>query len=268
MVNKITSRENTKIKEVIKLLKDKKYRDDCKKIVTEGLRLCKELLLSDVQVSEVFYTEKFNNKHGDYLKKFIDVAVDGSYCVSEELLCHMSDTDTPQGIICVCKYTEKFDSFDKIKDSVNVIGLENIQNPSNLGTILRTCDAMGVDAIIITGETCDIYNPKVIRGSMGSVFHLPIVYIKNSEEAISVLSDNKFSTYAMVLDENAEKIVNLPREQEKRVLFIGNEGNGLLPETINQCSSKTTIHMKGKSESLNAAVAASIAIWEMTGRGM
>lgn len=265
---KITSRENTNVKDVVRLIKDKKFRDSCKSFVVEGKRLCNEVLLSNISIKRVLYTQKFYDKFQDETVRFINAASKGDYCVSEEIMSYMSDTDVPQGIMCVCEYVDKFSQFNKIVDSRSIVALENVQNPSNLGTILRTCDAMGVGAVILTEDTCDIYNPKVIRGSMGSIFHLSIIYTKKSEDAISLLKNNGFSIFAMVLDSQAVSISNVNELDGKKVLFVGNEGNGLLNNTIKKCSNKITIPMNGKAESLNVAVATSIAIWEITGRGI
>ncbi len=267
MIDRITSRENPNVKDVIKIVKDKKYRDKYESFIVEGIRLCNEVIENNIGVKKVFYTQRAYEKFEDEIDKLINMSSEKSYCVSEEIMSYMSDTNTPQGIICVCKCIDKFHKIDKIEKYRNIIALENIQNPSNLGTILRTCDAMGADAVVITEETCDVYNPKVVRGSMGSIFHLPIIIIKKSEDALKILNEHGFSTYAMVLDKSASLICDINALDNKKALFIGNEGNGLLASTIENCSGKITIPMKGKSESLNAAVAASIAIWEITGRG-
>ncbi len=259
MFNKISSKENVNIKETVKLLKDSNIRKKKELFVIEGFRICLDALLNNVSIKKVFFTEEIYCKHKNDILNIINKST-YSYCVTDKIMSLISDTSTHQGIVCVCKIIKNdfnFNNFNKI------VVLENIQNPINLGTILRTCDAMGINAILISENSCDVYNPKVLRGSMGSAFHLPIIKTTNLAESLIKLKNNDFETYAMILDNEAIPINKLTKK-DKIAILIGNEGNGLKSETINLCTQKITIPMKGKSESLNAAVAASIAIWEIT----
>ena len=154
---------------------------------------------------------------------------------------------------------ENYVRFDKIG---KFIALENIQDPSNMGTILRTAEAIGVNGVIISQNSCDIYNPKSLRGSMGAVFRIPVLVVENMSEEIIKLNDEGFTTYAAVPDKNAINI-NKTSFKDASVIVLGNEGNGLAKETMSSCMYLITIPMLGRAESLNVATAASIMMWEM-----
>ena len=163
-------------------------------------------------------------------------------------------------MLCVIKTLDKVTEFDTIKNGGKFLALENIQDPNNLGTVLRSAEAFGVSGVIMSADCCDIYNPKVVRGSMGAVFRLPFII---AESIPGFLSDNsQLTSYAAVVDSDAEKITEISFD-ENSVTVIGNEGNGLKMETVIACDHKITIPMRGKAESLNASTAASIIIWEM-----
>ena len=141
-------------------------------------------------------------------------------------------------------------------------GLEDIQDPSNLGTVLRTAEALGMGGVILTQGCCDVYSPKVLRGSMGAVFRLPMALVETMPPAVKALEQKGFVTMAAVPDRKAEPITQVLFSSPSIVL-VGNEGNGLTEACIQACTQSVTIPMEGRAESLNAATAASILIWEM-----
>ena len=141
-------------------------------------------------------------------------------------------------------------------------GLEDIQDPSNLGTVLRTAEALGIGGVILTRGCCDVYSPKVLRGSMGAVFRLPMALVETMPPAVNALEHKGFVAMAAVPDREAEPITHV-RFSSPSIVLVGNEGNGLKPETIRACQRRVTIPMLGRAESLNASVAASLLMWEM-----
>lgn len=259
-MKKLESKENPEIKNVYRFLNSKKYRDKEKKFVIEGARLCEDAADSDIIIEKFFYTEKAQNKY----KKIVDKLKkksNESFIVTEKIMDFISDTKTPQGLVCVCeKFGEDF-KIEKVKSLKKLIALENIQDPSNLGTIFRTAEALGIEGVILTDDCCDVFSSKVLRGSMGAIFRVPIYTLKSAKDIFELFGKD-FNIYATVPDKNAIDIRKVDFSK-KCIVLVGNEGNGLKEETIKKCKEKITIPMEGKSESLNAAVAASIVMWEM-----
>lgn len=260
----ILSKDNAKIKYVKKLLSNGSFRKKEKYFIVEGFRLCYDAFLSNVLINEVFYTESAVAKFSDKLKCIIDSSKN-AYEVSEEVLKSISDTKTPQGIVCVCEKLDKHFSLNTIMNMGKFIILENIQDPANLGTILRTAEALGINFVIMSNDCCDIYNTKVLRGSMGAVFRVNVIFSDKISDVIRLLQrNNNVKIYAAVPDKSAAIITDIRLNEENSVgIAIGNEGNGLSMEIINCCDAKVTIPMLGRAESLNAAMAAGILMWEM-----
>lgn len=255
----LTSKDNNNIKNAVKLKKSAKFRRETGLFIAEGLRVCYDAMLSKAQIDTLFVTEKAIEKNPDKFNE-ISAYAEKTLIVSPALFALISDTESPQGFLCVIKALDKTTQFDTIKNNGKFLALDNVQDPNNLGTILRSAEAFGVDGVIMSKDCCDIYSPKVVRGSMGAVFRLPFVICSSIAEYLS--ENPQLNSYAAVVDSNASDITTL-KFAEPCVAVIGNEGNGLKNETIFACKIKMTIPMKGKAESLNASAAASIIIWEM-----
>ena len=255
----ITSRENTAVKEIQKLTKSAKRRAESRLFVIEGARLCADALQSGVQIQMVCVMQDAQEKHAALIESLC-AAAEKAYLLPKHLFCALSDTVTPQGVLCVCRMREN--SFTVGRGSY--IGLENLQDPQNMGTILRTAEALGITGVVLSGGCCDIYSPKVLRGSMGAVFRLNFLVTDDLPAYALKMRRNGFLTFGAVADRGALPITQIPlAKEEKAVVFIGNEGNGLTQALLDVCGKKTTIPMGGRAESLNAATAASIVMWEM-----
>ncbi len=256
-MREITSKDNGLIKYVIKLQSSSKFRKEEKKFISEGLRVSLEALNGGVEVEAVFLTNEALNKSEIDLKPLLDCGAD--ICVlPQKLMNSISETKTPQGILCLLKTLDNSIVFDTINNKF--IFLENIQDPSNMGTILRTADALGVDGVIMTEDCCDIYSPKVCRGAMGALFRVPFMTVKDSVCFINEF--NKIGhTYAAVVRDGVP--LGSFEFKESSLVVIGNEGNGLKEKTVKACKEKITIPMAGVAESLNAAIATGILTWEM-----
>lgn len=255
----ITSRENTAVKEIQKLTKSAKRRAESRLFVIEGARLCADALQSGVQLQTVCIMQGAQEKHAVLIKSLC-ASAEKAYLMPKHLFCALSNTVTPQGVLCVCRMREEAFHLD----GGSYIGLENIQDPQNMGTILRTAEALGITGVILSGGCCDIYSPKVLRGSMGAVFRLNFLITDDLPAYALEMKRNGFVTFGAVADRGAQPITRLPLAgEEKAVVFIGNEGNGLTQALLDVCGKKTTIPMGGRAESLNAATAASIVMWEM-----
>lgn len=247
------------VKHINKLIKSPKYRRENSQFTAEGARLCYDAYLSDADIISLVYTEKAKDKYGEIIDKLIEKS-EKQYVVTESIFHTFSDTKSPQGILCVIKTLDKRALFDKMVFSGKFLALDNIQDPSNLGTILRTAEAVGIDAVILSEDCCDIYSPKVVRGSMGAVFRLP--YIITESIAAFVSEHNDLRSFAAVVDKTAKSVSDVCFDSPC-VVCVGNEGNGLKSSVIDACEHRITIPMKGRAESLNASVAASILMWEM-----
>lgn len=255
----ITSKENKYIKNCVKLVNSKKYRRQTGLFVAEGLRLCQGALKSGKKAVQVFATAEAGQK-----EQVQEIMAQGEevFLISNSIAEKISDTQTPQGVFCVFKMLDNHSLLDTIKGNRFVL-LSSLQDPGNIGTIIRTSEAFAIDAIIMSADCPDIYAPKVLRATMGGVFRIPIITVESMAQTIMQLQENKVAVYAAALSPKSVPITQVPF-QGKTAVVIGNEGNGLAPEIINCCTNSVVIPMAGNAESLNAATAASIAIWEMS----
>ncbi|MBQ8782260.1 MAG: RNA methyltransferase [Clostridia bacterium] len=260
----ITSKNNEKIKSAIAIRDSASQRKKNGKFFLEGARLCGDAAISGGDILQFFFTEKARAKFPEFFEKILSSAGE-SYCISEEVSRKLSDTQSPQGMFCVCKTGDKNISADKINHNGKYILLENVQDPSNLGAVARTAEAMGVDGLIVSGG-CDIYNPKALRACMGAFFRLNIIECGDIIRFIKSAQAKGMKAFASTPDSEAVKITEVDFSGGV-ICIVGNEGNGVTCETMSAADAKITIPMQGRAESLNASTAAAILIWEMVRRG-
>lgn len=253
----ITSRDNPNIKLFRKLTESKKYRRETGMFTLEGIRLISDAVKENAELHSVFVTESFFKKQGEALN-FPNGA--DLFVISDELGKSISDTSSAQGVFAVCKSVKKPHFTQTVKHGGRYLLLCNLQDPGNLGTIIRTADAVGLDGVFLS-ECCELYNPKVIRSTMGSLFRLNVSEV-SFEEIFPLFEQMEVPSYAAVIDRDAVSLTECDFS-EGGVVLIGNEGNGL-PESITEaCEKKLTIKMNGNINSLNAAMAAGIIMWEL-----
>lgn len=255
----ITSRNNDKIKRAVKLCSDSSERRKTGTFFLEGLRLCCDAAINGHQAQTVFVTQKALDEHSDKLDVLLSSAKE-SFIITQEISLKLSDTKNPQGVFCICKTLDKSCNIDKIKYNGIYIALENVQTPANLGAVARTAEALGLDGIVVSGG-CDIYNPKALRAAMGSLLRLDVISVDDMASFLIGCSEKGMKTYAAVPDSNALPVTEIDKSGGI-ICAVGNEGNGLSSEVISACL-PITIPMKGRAESLNAASAASVIMWEM-----
>ncbi len=251
----ITSKDNPLIKFVSELQSSSKRRKEAGLFVLEGLRICDDAYQNNIKFDKLIVTKSAFEKHTDFIENLKKIS-DCCYIFREDLFKKISDTNSPQGIIAVAKIPQ---NSDIISGKGRYIALENISDPSNLGAIARSAEALGVDGIIITSDSCDPHSPKSLRSSMGTLLRMPL-YI--TDDIVKFINDNKLRAFACVVDRNAHSISKI-EFCDGDVLLIGNEANGLSENTKLNSYQCITIKMNGKAESLNAAAAAAIAMWEM-----
>ncbi len=254
----ITSKNNKIIKDTKRLLTSSKARQENNSFVLEGARLCFDVLNSVYKVKSFFITENAYNKYENQADALSQVAL-RSYIISDEVSEKLGETANSQGVFCVC---EMQNQNKPLGDKVVV--LDNVQDPSNVGAIIRTAEALGISSIITYG-CCDIYNSKALRASMGSVLRMNTVNVSDITEFLKNIKSNGYTVYSTVPSSNAQKITTVDFSN-KVACVIGNEANGVEQQVKDLSDGLLTIPMLGRAESLNAAVAASITMWEMLRR--
>ncbi len=259
-MNNISSKSNDKIKQAIKLRSDSSERKKTGMFFLEGLRLCTDAAKSGTEILSVFLTEDALEKNGGELWMLTERGK-SVYIITDDISNKLSDTKNPQGVFCICKTLDKSHNIDKINYNGMYIAVENIQTPLNLGAVARTAEALGLEGLIVSGG-CDIYNPKAQRAAMGSLLRLPVIEAEDLPAFLKDCAAKGMKTYAAVPDRGALSVTEMDRSKGV-VCVVGNEGSGLSEDVIKSCVSPVTITMRGRAESLNAAAAAAVIMWEM-----
>ncbi|MDY4975597.1 MAG: RNA methyltransferase [Clostridia bacterium] len=241
-VKKITSRENRAVKETKKLLK-KSGRNETGLFLLEGERLVFDALQKGVPLQRVFAHSKFFQQ-----------GLTGQECyeVEDKILAELSDTCSPQGVVAVVK--QQTAGLEELDQSLPIVVCDCLQDPGNLGTVIRTADAAGFGGVILLGDCVDVYSPKVVRATMGALFDLPVVKVGEVSQLSDfrlVCADLKQSVSVFDFDFTAPFAV-----------VIGNEAHGVRQEILDAAKGSLQIPMVGKSESLNAAVAFGVIAYE------
>ncbi|MBR5438078.1 MAG: RNA methyltransferase [Clostridia bacterium] len=257
-MNRLDSVSNEKIKTAVKVASSSKARKETGLFFLEGLRLCRDSAVTGTAIKYAFFTDKAYEKFTDDAE-FISSAAAEAFLISQAVADKLSLTQTSQGFFCLCE-REKGLSLSDIDTEGKYIALENIQDPSNLGAICRTAEALGIRGALLYG-CCDRYSPKSQRAAMGSLLRLPVFEGEDICADIENFKEKGMRVYATSPDSSAEKITSIPMNGGV-ICVIGNEGNGVSDAVFSLCE-KVTIPMKGNAESLNASMAAAITMWEM-----
>ncbi|WP_026656107.1 TrmH family RNA methyltransferase [Butyrivibrio sp. AE3003] len=258
----IKSVNNERVRKVVSYIQKSKARKEENVFVIEGMKMLREAPV--LQVREAYVTEKFLDEASEDDKEILWRY--GAETVTAEVMKKMADTRTPQGVLAVVSmyhYSEE-EVLEGYKEMGNekplLLILENIQDPGNLGTMLRSSEGAGVTGVILSKGSADVYNPKVIRSTMGSIFRMPFMYVDNITSYVEKLSDRGIKTYAAHL--KGKKNYDKFDYTKPTAFLIGNEGNGLSKETADAASEYVLIPMKGQVESMNAATSAAILTFE------
>lgn len=268
----ITSTSNAQVKELVRLMKKSKARQEAGVFLVEGPRMAGEV--PPERIVKLYVSEGFERKHrteGGFLYSGKDGLEARTEVLSDPVFAHVSDTKTPQGVLAVVKrheYTmeEILGTAPKQENAQarvpHVMVLDNLQDPGNLGTIFRTAEAAGVTGILLSRDCVDIYNPKVIRSTMGAALRVPFLYVEDLVSAVGMLKNSGIRVYAAHLE--GKNFYDQENYSGGSAFLIGNEGNGLREEVADCADCRIKIPMEGKAESLNAAVAAAVLMFEVS----
>ena len=253
----ITSISNAQVKQVCAYVQKAKERRKDSIFVVEGPKMFEEA--PDQWIYKVYATPSFCEKHAtDHIHDKLQKV--NFEMVSEDVLAKMSDTKTPQGVLCLVKWPKYTLEDLLIRRNGIFVVLEDLQDPGNLGTIIRTGEGAGIAGVIMTSNTVDIFNPKTIRATMGSIYRVPFVYVQDITEAIAKLQEADVTVYAAHL--KGEGYYDTFDYTKGSAFLIGNEGNGLKEQTAEKADTYVKIPMAGQVESLNAAIATTLFMYE------
>ncbi|MBQ8144451.1 MAG: RNA methyltransferase [Butyricicoccus sp.] len=256
----IESKQNSALRHLARLGREKKYRTTTGEMVCEGEKMLGEALQSGVQVTTVLV--RAGTAVDEALLARTEAQGARLYTAPESIFALASDVQTPQGIVFSCARPSRTgDALPRVK---NAVLLDGLQDPGNLGTILRTADAFALDAVILCEGCTDPTAPKVVRATMGAIFRQP-VYTMPLSDAMDALRAQGLPVYAAALHHDSATVGQI--DLSHAAVIVGNEGRGVSETALTQCDRTIMIPMAGAAESLNASVAASILIWEMTRQG-
>ena len=261
----ISSISNPLIKETYDL-HSKKYRTERSAFIVEGTRCVEEALASGWEIENIFYDESVNSARTRETAEKAEKEGVAVFAVTPEVMKKLSDTETPQGILATVRRSSvDLTGFTDREDGLILI-VDEIRDPGNLGTIIRTADAAGITAAVLLAGCADLYAPKTVRATMGSLFHLPLVVNQDKEELITWCRKNDWQIVASSLS-GADSIYEFA--QPKRcALILGNEASGVSSPLLAAADHKVFVPMRGTAESLNVAVAAGIILFEFLRAGL
>lgn len=267
----ITSRQNPQIRWVCGL-SEKKKRKETGLFRFDGIKLFSEALTNEVEIVAVFVRMPMDVTVERLLEQATRkgrVSEEQIIAVNDSVFDKITEEKSPEGVVTVARQLEKLHTRQQSADASTlgkerrILIAESLRDPGNLGTVMRSCAALGIDCLVLTADCADLYNPKTVRSAMGALFRLPTVTVAPEELPawIGQLRDTGRRVFAAALRENAQRIGELKLTQGD-CFVIGNEGHGLSEATIEACDGTAIIPMREGNESLNAAAAAAICIWE------
>lgn len=260
----IHSSTNKNIK-LIRSLHGKKYRDELNKFIIEGEKLFEEALEYNINIAFAILSESFSEleKAAVFEMELKSRGIPVFYA-EDRIFKEAGETETPQGVIAVAEKTAP--DFDDVieRERIYLLLLDEVRDPGNVGTIIRTADACGIDAVVLAKGCADLYNSKTIRSTMGSLFHIPVIQNADISEILNRTKEK--GIISLGADPHSKlNCIEMPA-LERSIIVIGNEAQGIRPQTIEQLDYRVSIPMHGKAESLNAGIAAAIMMYEVAVR--
>ncbi|MBQ2836368.1 MAG: RNA methyltransferase [Clostridia bacterium] len=252
----ISSKDNELVKH-IKKLKDKKYRDESNEYIVEGVKLIEEAVKENVKIKRIIVCEDTTRTYEIPTNVMLEIAKYECIYVTDKIFASITQVANPQGIMAIIEKNSTNEDIDYSQDII--VALDDVQDPGNLGTILRTVDSIGLNQIIVSKETADAFNPKVVRSTMGAIFRIKIIEVEDLKQTIKEMKKHHFKLMVTSLQTD-NSIYDI--DFHKKVIVIGNESIGVSKEIQDMADEKAKIPMLGKTESLNASVAAGIVMYE------
>lgn len=252
----ITSTANNQIKLLSKLMKMSKARKEKKRFIAEGMKMTAEAIRLGI-AEKIYVTTLGKEALQEIFAEEISCPIE---TVTEEVFSAITDTVSPQGVLALVKMPFYDINTIFLQKQANFLFLENIRDPGNLGTIFRTAECAGIKGIILSNGCADIYNPKVVRATMGTIFRMPFVYTREFFNIIAQAKRNGIQIFAAHLKGDRDFFKEDYRG--KTAFIIGNEANGITEEVAKMADTLVKIPMEGHSESLNASIAAAIIMYE------
>ena len=249
----ITSKDNELIKHIRKL-KDKKYRDESNEYLVEGVKLVEEAVKENAKIKQIIVCEDTTRTYEIPTHIMLEIARYECISVSNKIFNIITQVTNPQGIMAIIEKNAQIDYSQDI-----IVVLDDVQDPGNLGTILRTVDSIGLNQIIVSKGTADAFNSKVVRSTMGAIFRIKIIEVENLAQAIKEMRKHHFKLMVTSL-QTKNSIYDI--DFNKKIIVIGNEANGVSKEIQDMADEKAKIPMLGRTESLNASVAAGVVMYE------
>lgn len=253
----ITSKDNEFVKHV-KKLKEKKYREEFGEFLVEGIKMLEEAIQEDAKIKQVIVCEDCKVQGSIPNELLYEIAKFECIYVAEKVFLSMTDVTNPQGIMAIIDKTGNKEEAIDFKEDLFLV-LDNIQDPGNMGTILRTADSINLKQILVSKGSSDVYNPKVVRSTMGAIFRVKVIECEDLTKTIKELKKHKINVLATDLKTD-KSIYDV--DYKKSAIVIGNEANGVSNEVLELADTRIKIPMRGKTESLNAAVATSVILYE------
>lgn len=255
-MNVISSKDNEIVKSV-KKLKEKKYRDLENAYIVEGIKMVKEAIMERASIRQIIICDDCEKSDNIPKELMYEIAKYDCTYVTSKVFKYISEVQTPQGVLAVIEKNNGIGDINYDEDII--VALDDIQDPGNLGTILRTVDSVGLTQILVSKGTADCYNPKVVRSSMGAIYRVKVIECGDLLETLKEVKRNKFKILVTSLGDS-KNIYDM--KYNKKVLVIGNEANGVEERIMNLADERIKIPMLGRTESLNAAVATGIILYE------
>lgn len=255
-MNIISSKDNELVKSV-KKLKEKKYRDLENAYIVEGIKMVKEAIMEKASIRQIILCDDCEKSDSISKELMYEIAKYDCVSVTAKVFKYITEVQTPQGVLAVVE--KKSNKYDIDYNDDIIVALDDVQDPGNLGTILRTLDSVGIKQVIVSKKTADAYNPKVVRSTMGAIFRINIIESDDLEKTLKEIRKNKFKIVVSSLQTN-NSIYDI--YYKKKVIVVGNEANGVEKNIQEMADEKIKIPMLGKTESLNASVATGIILYE------
>ena len=252
----ISSKDNELIKH-IKKLKDKKHRDESNEYIIEGVKLIEEAVKENARIKKIIVCEDTTRTYEIPTHIMYEIAKYECVYVTDKIFASITQVTNPQGIMAIIEKSDTDAQIDYTQDII--VALDDVQDPGNLGTILRTVDSIGLNQIIVSKGTADAFNSKVVRSTMGAIFRVKIIEVENLPQAIKEMRRHHFKLMVTSL-QTENSIYDI--QFNKKIIVIGNESNGVSKEIQEMADEKAKIPMLGKTESLNASVAAGVVMYE------